>query len=131
MDGPGPRPPELEALIDRHTPTVQAVTRRLRELIYEVLPDVREHVDTADHLLGYATGTRMRDFLFAVAPHTAHVNLQLADGAQLPDPDGIVEGTGKRIRHVKCRSVEDAERPAVRRLMQAQVALHGRQQGES
>ncbi len=104
---------------------MQAVTRRLRELIHEVQPDVQEHVDTADHLLGYATGPRMRDFLFAVAPHTAHVNLQLADGAQLPDPEVIVEGTGKRIRHVKCRSVEDADRPAVRRLMEAQVALRG------
>ncbi len=123
-----PTPPELEALLADHTPTVQAVTRRLRELIYQVLPDVREYVDTADHLLGYATGPRMRDLLFAVVPHTGHVNLQLADGAQLPDPDGIVEGTGKRIRHVKCRSLEDADRPAVRRLIEEQVALRGGRQ---
>ena len=50
----------------------------------------------------------MRDFWFAIIPHTAHVNLQLADGADLPNPDGRIEGTGKRIRHVKVRSVEDA-----------------------
>ena len=52
----------------------------------------------------------MRDFLFAIIPHTAHVNLQLADGADLPNPDGRIEGTGKRVRHVKVRSVEDARR---------------------
>ena len=28
----------------------------------------------------------MRDLLFAIIPHEAHVNLQLADGADLPDP---------------------------------------------
>jgi hypothetical protein len=128
---PGATPPELEALIADHTPTVQAVTRRLRELIHEVLPDVREHVDDADHLLGYATGPRMRDFLFAVAPHTAHVNLQLADGAQLRDPGRIVEGTGKRVRHVKCRSLEDVERPDVRQLIEAQVALRRDGRGAS
>ncbi|MDQ3870159.1 MAG: DUF1801 domain-containing protein [Chloroflexota bacterium] len=121
-------PSEVEALIAGHSPKVQAVVRRLRELIYGVLPEVREQVDTADHLLGYATGPRMRDLLFAVAPHTRHVNLQLADGALLPDPDGIVEGTGKRVRHVKCRSPEDAERPAVLRLIEAQAALRGRQE---
>ena len=115
-------PPEVDSLLAEHTPTVQAVARRLRELIYAVLPEVHEYVDSADHLLGYGTGPRMRDLLFAVAPHTAHVNLQLADGAHLPDPEGIVEGTGKRIRHVKCRSVEDVERPAVRRLLEEQVA---------
>ncbi len=52
----------------------------------------------------------MRDLLFAIIPHKSCVNLQLADGAELPDPDGRIEGTGKRIRHVKVRSVEDASR---------------------
>ena len=50
----------------------------------------------------------MRDFSFAIIPHKAHVNLQLADGVDLPNPDGHIEGTGKRVRHVKVRSVEDA-----------------------
>ncbi len=53
----------------------------------------------------------MRDFYFAIIPHKAHVNLQLADGVDLPNPDGRIEGTGKRVRHVKVRSVEDAGRP--------------------
>ena len=46
----------------------------------------------------------MRDFLFAIIPHKAYVNLQLADGVDLPNRDGRIEGTGKRIRHVKVRS---------------------------
>ena len=40
----------------------------------------------------------MRDLLFAIIPHAGWVNLQLADGALLPNPDGRIEGTGKRIR---------------------------------
>jgi hypothetical protein len=51
------------------------------------------------------------------------VNVQLADGATLADPDGLVEGTGKRIRHVKCRSVEDTVRPALRAILDEQAAL--------
>ena len=65
----------------------------------------------------------MRDLSFAIIPHSAHVNLQLADGVDLPDPDGMIEGTGKRIRHVKVRSVEAARAPwVVEAPIAAQVA---------
>ena len=64
----------------------------------------------------------MRDFYFAIIPHKAHVNLQLADGVDLPNPDGRIEGTGKRVRHVKVRSVEDAGARWVRDAIAAQLA---------
>ena len=44
------------------------------------------------------------------------------DGADLPNPDGRIEGTGKRIRHVKVRSVEDAGAPWLRAAIEAQLA---------
>ena len=50
------------------------------------------------------------------------MNLQLADGVDLPNPDGRIEGTGKRIRHVKIRTVEDASSGWVRAVIAGQVA---------
>ncbi len=32
---------------------------------------------------------------------TAHVNVGFFRGATLPDPDGLLEGRGKRMRHVR------------------------------
>jgi hypothetical protein len=64
----------------------------------------------------------MRDFLFAIIPHKSHVNLQLADGVELPNLDGRIEGSGKRIRHVKVRSDGDASADWVRAVVAAQVA---------
>ena len=75
------------------------------------IPDAVETFDPADGLLAIGTGPVDARLPFAIIPHTAHVNLQLADGADLPNPDGRIEGTGKRIRHVKVRSVEDASSP--------------------
>jgi hypothetical protein len=63
----------------------------------------------------------MRDFAVGLIPHSAHVNVQLADGAMLDDPDGIIEGTGKRIRHVKCRSLDDVSRAALRAILADQA----------
>jgi hypothetical protein len=33
----------------------------------------------------------------------AHVNVGFYHGADLPDPEGLLEGTGRRMRHVKIR----------------------------
>jgi hypothetical protein len=50
-------------------------------------------------------------------PHARWVNAQFASAVDLPDPDGLLEGTGKRIRHVKLRSLADVDRPGFRRLL--------------
>jgi len=65
---------------------------------------------------------RMRDLLFALIPHAGWVNLQLADGALLPNAHGLIEGTGKRIRHVKVRSAAAAADPKLRSIVRAQIA---------
>jgi hypothetical protein len=39
-------------------------------------------------------------------------------GADLPDPEGLLEGGGKLLRHVKIRSLEDLEQPALRNLIE-------------
>jgi hypothetical protein len=122
-------PPELETLLADHSEDVREVFDRLRTLVLAVMPGVTEEVDLPDHLTAYGyvegvrttTRMRMRDLLVAIAPHSRHVNLQFADGALLDDPEGLVEGTGKRIRHVKVRTLADAERPALRRLIEAQL----------
>ena len=66
--------------------------------------------DPGNGLLAFGRSMQMRDLLFALIPHAGWVNLQLADGALLPNPDGLIEGTGKRIRHVKVRGDERVRR---------------------
>ena len=114
---------QIDRLLEPHAPSVTATARALRDAIRVEFDGVDERVDFGNKLIAYGRSMRMRDLQFAVIPHTAHVNLQLADGVDLSDPTGIVEGTGKRIRHVKVRSVEDAAAPAVRDLIRAQLAV--------
>ena len=116
---------DLAILLEPHSATVRDVFRALSALTREVMPDAQEQVDLPDRVLAFGFGppggVRMRGLAVGLIPHSAHVNVQLADGALLDDPTGIVEGTGKRIRHVKCRSVEDVGRPALRGLLEAQA----------
>ena len=118
---------DLATLLEPNTPTVRDVFGALRALARDVMPDAQEQVDLPDRVLAFgfgpSGGVRMRGLAVGLIPHTAHVNVQLADGALLDDPSGIVEGTGKRIRHVKCRSLDDVARPALRALLEEQAAL--------
>ena len=117
---------DLDTLLAPQTPIVREVVLALRSLVREVMPDATEQIDLPDRLVAFGFGppggTRLRDFAVGLIPHRAHVNVQLADGALLDDPTGIVEGTGKRIRHVKCRSLDDLARPALRTLLADQAA---------
>jgi hypothetical protein len=114
---------DIDKLLSEHTPAIQAIERALRASIEAVEPGLVEQVDFGNKLIAFGRSMRMRGLLFAIIAHKDWVNLQLADGAELPDPDGLIEGTGKRIRHVKVRSVEAASSPAVRSIVDAQVAL--------
>ena len=52
-------------------------------------------------------------------PHAKWINLGFFRGAALPDPDGLLEGAGAAMRHVKIRSVEEARRPELLTLLTA------------
>ena len=119
--------PEDALAFDRHldgtAPAVADIARALRLTVIDEFPDAIEWFDAGDGLLAIGTRHAMRDLLFAIIPHKSWVNLQLADGAALPNPDGRIEGTGKRIRHVKVRSVEDASAAWLRAVIAAELAI--------
>ncbi|HEX3322053.1 MAG TPA: DUF1801 domain-containing protein [Terriglobales bacterium] len=53
-----------------------------------------------------------------------HVTFAFMRGAALPDPEKLLEGTGKGVRHVKLRSVADVRRPGVKKLVLEAVKLN-------
>jgi hypothetical protein len=113
---------DVDKLLGEHSPELQAIERALRATIRREFPDAVEQVDFGNKLIAFGRSMKMRGLLFAIIAHTTWVNLQLADGAELPDPDGVIEGTGKRIRHIKVRSVEAASSAPVIAAIRAQLA---------
>jgi hypothetical protein len=115
------KPQTWDAVLAEHDPAVADAARAVERLVVDALPGAVVQFDPGNGLLAIGTSLKMRDLLFAIIPHRAHVNLQLADGVDLPDPAGLIEGTGKRIRHVKIRSAEAAATPEIRDIVRAQV----------
>jgi hypothetical protein len=63
------------------------------------------------------------DAAFAyVDAFTAHVNVGFFRGAELPDPRGLLQGSGKMMRHVKLVPGERQDDAALRALIAASYA---------
>ena len=74
----------------------------VRALIFDVGPDVSEHVYPVLKVIRYGLeGNKMAGLVFFLMPHKERVNLGFNHGTSLPDPKGLLEGTGKNIRHVR------------------------------
>lgn len=116
------READIDRLLSEHGVELQAIERALRATIEGELPGVVVQVDFGNKLIAFGRTMKTRGLLFAIIAHQSWINLQLADGADLPDPDALIEGTGKRIRHVKIRTVEAASSPAVVAVIRAQLA---------
>ena len=53
-----------------------------------------------------------------------HVTFAFLRGAVLPDPEKLLEGAGKGVRHVKLRNVADVRRPGVKKLIAEAAKLN-------
>lgn len=108
-----------ELLADTEAP-MRPVAIRLREVIQAVDPDAVEVVRLGDRAATYGLGPRkMREGYCYVLPYRGWVNLGFFQGLELADPEGLLEGSGARMRHVKVRTTEAADQPAIRALIQA------------
>ena len=61
----------------------------------------------------------------------AHMNVGFFRGAEIADPEGVLEGTGKFMRHVKLRPGRDFDGSALAKLVDAAYSdMKGRVQAE-
>jgi len=112
---------ELLAGVD---PNLAAIARRLRAVIRAVDVNTVETVRLGDNAATYGVGPKkMTDGYAYIMPMRGYVNLGFYQGALLADPERLLEGTGKGLRHVKIRSLVEANRPPVRALVAAALAM--------
>ena len=98
---------------------LRPVMERLRVLILEIHPQVCEVVRLGEKAASYGCGPRkMIEGYAYIMPFRSWVNLGFFRGISLADPQGLLEGTGAKLRHVKIRSLGDAEQPGVRELIE-------------
>lgn len=96
------------------------VAARLRDVVLEIHPDACEVVRLGDRAATYGLGPKkMSEGYVYVLPYAKWVNLGFYKGVDLDDPAGLLQGTGAKLRHVKIRDLEEADKPTLRALIRA------------
>ncbi|MBK8905493.1 MAG: DUF1801 domain-containing protein [Anaerolineaceae bacterium] len=111
---------EFEEMVSTATPEVANLARQARSLIQDVMPNVVEVVWLTQRISGYGVGPKKMSEQFCyIALFQNRINLGFYYGADLPDPQNLLEGTGQSMRHLKISRPEQLENPALRDLVVA------------
>jgi hypothetical protein len=98
----------FEEVVAKFNKEIAEIASALRKLIALKYPGVIEVVWKQQKIIGYGIGPKkMSEHFTYIAPFKNHVNLGFYYGVELPDPHQLLEGTGKKLRHVKVRSLND------------------------
>ena len=114
----------LNGFIARFSPEHQVIIRGARRAMRALLAGAIEMVyDNYNFfVIGYGATDRASDAIMSIAAAANGVRLFFLDGAALPDPTGILEGSGRRVRSIRITTVSAFVRPDVRALIAAAVA---------
>lgn len=114
---------QFSDLVQLASEPLRPVMESVRALILEIDPDACEVVRLGEKAASYGCGPRkMIDGYAYIMPFRSWVNLGFFQGASLIDPQGLLEGTGAKLRHIKLRTVDDTEKPGVRALVEEAYA---------
>jgi hypothetical protein len=104
--------PAIDQWLDEREPELGVIARRWFERIRQCGEDVRElmHDGCPTACVGDAAFAYVNVF-------KAHVNIGFFHGAELDDPAGLLEGAGRRMRHVKLRPGDGVDAEALSRLI--------------
>jgi hypothetical protein len=107
------RDPAIEDWMHNHAGELGAIAQHWFEVMRNCGDDVRELLHD-----GHPTAC-VKEAAFAyVNAFTAHVNVGFFRGAELADPAGLLEGTGKFMRHVKVRPQTTVDAAALTTLIE-------------
>jgi hypothetical protein len=111
----------LAAFLAPYPPDVRAIAEAVRDVLLAVFPDAIETAGGKD--LGYGFDRGYKGLVFTISLKARGVNLGVAGGATLEDPDGLLQGTGKVHRHVEILDVQRLKDPHLTALLERALGV--------
>lgn len=127
-----PPDPDYLKLLLTYGKRIQELALAARMLVLEEAPDSSEFVYELYTIANHFTFTeRPSDAFVFTTTHANWVNLGFNFGSLLPDPDCLLRGEGKWIRHFRIVQPADLLRPGVRELVRSAIAQAERPEGNA
>ena len=110
---------QLDAFLEKFSPATSALAKAVLKRMRARLPGAVELVyDKRNSLVvGFCPNERASDAINSMAVYTNWVNMYFFEGDTLPDPEGVLQGSGTMVRFIRLTAASDLDRPAVKALM--------------
>lgn len=115
---------QLASILSGLPPAMEKLTRAVLPKMRARLPGAVAMVyDKKNSLvIGFCADERASSVINSIAVYSRWINLYFFEGDTLPDPEGLLQGSGTTVRSLRLTSASDLDRPAVKALVAA--ALH-------
>ena len=117
---------QLDRFLDQFTPQVAAVARQALAKMRAGFPTATELVyDNYNALaIGFGPSERTSEAIFSIALYPRWVSLFFLQARQqIPDPHGLLKGSGNKVRHIVLDTAATLDDPRVQELMNHAVRL--------
>lgn len=114
----------IELFLSQYDEKVFNHALKLRKVLLKNLPDIIEQIDAPAKMIAYSYGQKYAEMICTIIPSKKGLKLGFNRGVDLPDPDNLLEGTGKISRYIEIKSEEQINSPALNKLIKAALAAY-------
>ena len=115
---------KIDEFLSNYSEEVFTNTLSLREVLFANLPKVIEQIDLPAKMIAYCYGQKYAEMICTIIPSKKGLKLGFYKGVDLPDPDKLLEGTGKISRYVEIKSAEQIKSPAIKKLIGSALSAY-------
>lgn len=119
-----PLHPDFQYFLDyKETPLVELFID-LRKYLIEICPESNELLYNTHALTAvFSLSEKLSDAFCHVPVYDQHLNLGFNEGTLLHDPNGLLQGAGKLIRHIPVKKPEDYRNIEVQKLIEEAITM--------
>ncbi|WP_404451003.1 DUF1801 domain-containing protein [Virgibacillus necropolis] len=108
---------EVDSFIENLSSPIKEIATRLREIVFEASPDIQEEIK-------WGKPSYIENGMVCyIQTAQKHVNFGFYFGATLADKDALLEGTGKKMRHIRVKIIDDIQHDKYIALIQEAIEL--------
>ena len=110
---------DLDRIIAKQPPEMAKLTKQVLAKLRPRFPGAVELVydKRRGMVVGFCPDERASNVINSIGVYSKWINLYFFEGDTLPDPDGLLQGSGHTVRNIRIVSAADLDRPAVKALM--------------
>ncbi len=99
-----PNNKKAEEFFAAYSNEVMSLALQLRKVLLKQLPFIIEQIDMPAKMMAYCYGQKYVDLICVIIPSKKGLKLGFNRGVELPDPEKLLEGTGKISRYINIKS---------------------------